>query len=128
MKKIFGLIVLSSFAFGDPVSAQGCNGVYAEVIPQNPQTGEHNYFGVRVTLSYTYYQTVTVNGYIYDDGNPNQNNPFNLTIPAGELSAETGTDFYETSPAENAAVEISSVSPCPFNFNISYDSIGIFHT
>ena len=127
MKKIFAIIFISLLVFSTSLQAQVCNAVSAEAIPMTPQTGSYNYFGVRVTLSHTYYQNVTVTGYIYNDGDPlysytnvtgykyNDGAPsfFTLTITAGNLTAETATNFYQTSPSENAAVQINSVSPCP---------------
>lgn len=141
MKKIFGIIFISLLVFSTSLQAQVCNGVSAEAIPMNPQTGSYNNFGVRVTLSHTYYQDVTVTGYIFNDGDPLHSYTnvtgykyvagvpsfFTLTITAGNLTAETATNFYQTSPSENALVEINSVSPCPSNFTTPYDSIGIYH-
>lgn len=114
MKKILGIIFISLLVHSSALLAQVCEGVSAEAFPMNPQTGLYNYFGVRVTLEQVYSQDVTVTGYIYTAGSPNQNNPYTLTITAGNLSEETGAGFYATSPADNAAVDISTVNPCPF--------------
>lgn len=114
MKKLFGIFLLTAVSIIN--YAQNCNGVNAEAFPMSPQSGSHNYFGVRVTLNEAYGQDVTVNGYIYDEGAPNTNNPYSLTIPAGHLSAETDASFYQTDPSiGGASVDISSVSPCPFS-------------
>lgn len=95
------------------ISNAQCEGVVVEVFPVNPQTGVHNYFGVKVTLVHSYYQDITVNGYIYDDGDYNTNHPYSLTVVAGNLTAETSATFYETGPTISAEIETNSVSPCP---------------
>jgi hypothetical protein len=89
MKKISAAFIACSILFISFVQAQ----VTVEAIPADPQSGSHNYyFGVRVTLSQTYINNVTVNGYIYDEGGgSNTNNPFSLTVTAGNLTAETAT-------------------------------------
>lgn len=92
-----------------------CYTVAVETFPLNPQTGQHNYFGVRVTVQYPFNENIAVNGYVYDDGAQNTNNPFSLTIQANELSAETSVFFYQTDPTATAIASISSVNPCPFN-------------
>jgi len=103
---------LGVLAFHSNVNAQ-CSTVSVEAFPLEPQSGNHNYFGVRITLTRTYDQDVTVNGYIHDEGDPNTNLPFELTVTTGNLTAETYATFYETSPAASAVVDVSSVSPCP---------------
>jgi hypothetical protein len=93
-----------------------CNDITVTVIEPSSQSGPHNYYGVRVSLAQTYGETITVSGYIYDDGdgsNYNTNHPFTLTIYGGTLSDETSALFYETSPTSGAAVTIASVTPCP---------------
>jgi hypothetical protein len=115
MKKLYYFILmsLSVLAFHSNVNAQ-CSTVTVEAFPLEPQSGNHNYFGVRVTLAQTYDQNVTVNGYIYDQGEgANTDHPFELTVTTGNLTAETSSTFYETSPAIEAIAEISSVTPCP---------------
>ncbi len=106
-----GLITLMSFAF--PLHAQNCEGVSVEVVPMHPQTGQYNYFGVRVTLSQAYTEAVTVVGIISEEGGGGPNSEFTLTISQGELSAETSTTFFQTGPTSGANVSISSVTPCP---------------
>jgi hypothetical protein len=113
MKKILSIIFISLLTFASILQAQVCNGVSAEVIAPSPQTGLHNYFGVRVTLTQPYSQDITVAGIIYEEGNHNLQQPFTLTITSGNLIAETDLYLLQTGPADNAGVEISSVSPCP---------------
>jgi hypothetical protein len=125
MKKILGIIFISLLVFSSALQAQVCDGVSAEAIPLSPQTGSNNYFGVRVTLSQTYNQDVTVTGYIFAESSPNQNNPFTLTITAGNLTAETDLYFFQTGPADGAGVEISSVTPCPSNNSIIVTYAGV---
>jgi hypothetical protein len=110
MKPIYAFvfIFLGLFIFNTISIAQS---VSVETFPLDPQSGSHNYFGVRVTLSQGYNQDVTVQGYIYDEGNGfNSNHPFTLTISVGNLSAETSATFYETDPTANAVAEISSAT------------------
>ncbi len=88
-----------------------CATINAEAFPADPQSGPHNYFGVRVTIDQTYEQNITVQGYIYDEGDPNTNTPFSLTVTTGNLTDETAVSFYQTSPTTTAVVTISSISP-----------------
>ncbi|MDQ6608769.1 MAG: hypothetical protein M3Y85_03010 [Bacteroidota bacterium] len=114
MKK--SLFILICFLLGTTFIAQAqCDAVTAEAFAMEPQSGAHNHFGVRVTLSQVYGQDVTVTGYIHrdTDENGNQDHPFTLTITAGSLTAETAANFYETDPTSGAAVTVASVSPCP---------------
>lgn len=106
MKKLFGLVIVIVLFLSGKLQSQ----ITVEAFPRNPQTGQYNYFGVRVTLSQTYSENVTVTGYIFDDGSYNTNNPFTLTVTTGNLIAETDDDYYQTSPAENAAVETATIS------------------
>jgi hypothetical protein len=113
MKKIFG-ILFSLLLLSSVIKAQLAT---AEVIAMDPQSGSHNYFGVKVTLSQTYNHDVTVTGYIFDDGGGfNANHPFTLTVPTGELTAETPLNFYETDPTASAAVS---------NIGILYSYAGV---
>jgi len=113
MKKIhiITLVIISIFRI-NAINAQivPCAAINVEAFPKNPQAGLYNYFGVRVTLAQTYDQDITVNGYIYDEGDPNNDHPYSLTVTAGNLSAETDDNFYQTSPANNAALDISSIT------------------
>ena len=93
MKKILGVLIINLIFFCGALKSQ----VTAEAFPMNPQSGSHNYFGVRVTLAQTYTEDITVTGYIYDmGGGANTNNPFSLTVTAGNLTAETAANFYKT--------------------------------
>ncbi len=113
MKKIFGIVYVSLLLFCQALQAQ----VTGEVIAMDPQSGSHNYFGVKVTLSQTYGHNVTVTGYICDEGNGfNANHPFTLTVLAGELTAETAANFYETDPTASAAI---------YNLGIIYGYAGV---
>jgi hypothetical protein len=116
MKKLFYfiLILLNFVVFRSNVNAQ-CYTVTVEVFPLDPQSGNHNYFGVRVSLAQVFGEDVTVNGYIHDEGDPNTNHPFELIITEGNLTAETSSTFYETSPTSIAVAYVSSVTPCPYS-------------
>lgn len=116
MKKIYGfiLVLLTILAFHSNLSAQ-CSTVTVEVFPLDPQSGNHNYFGIRVTLAQTFGENVTINGYIHDEGDPNTNHPFELTVTTGNLAVETSATFYETSPTASAVVDVSSVTNCPYS-------------
>jgi hypothetical protein len=112
MKKILG-ILLSLLLLSSAIQAQ----VTAEIIAPYQQTGAHNYYGVKVTLSQTYDHDVTVTGYICDDGGGfNANHPFTLTVLTGYLTAETDIRFYETDPTASAAI---------FNLGIVYNYAGV---
>jgi hypothetical protein len=113
MKKlILFLSVIASIFLSKPVFAQ-CETVYAEAFPRNPQTGPHNYFGVRVSIAAVFGQDITVYGYVYDEGSPDTNHPYELTITSGNTSAETGDGYYQTGPANTATASVSAASPCP---------------
>lgn len=145
MKNICSILIILLFiSIGKLAQAQTSfcfTGVNAETFPMNPQSGQYNYFGVKVSITQTYTQNITVHGYIYDDGNYNTNHPFTLTITSGNLSAQTGDNFYQTDPTAVADVELSSVSPstvtnggvtfstqCSINSPLDYlDSIGQIH-
>jgi len=119
MKKIIGIIFISLFTFSASLKAQ--EGISVEAFPMDPQTGTHNYFGVRVTLSQSYGQDVTIKGYIYDEGSPDTNHPYTLTVTAGYTTAETAANFYETGPANTATANMN------FCFSASYDYAGQYH-
>lgn len=113
MKKFFlFLLVMASIFVSKPVFAQ-CETVYAETFPRNPQTGPYNYFGVRVSIAAIFGQDITVYGYVYDEGSPDTNHPYELTITTGNTSAETGDGYYQTGPANGASASVSDASPCP---------------
>jgi hypothetical protein len=133
MKKIYGFLImlLAILTFRSNLNAQ-CTGVTVEAFPLDPQSGPNNYFGVRVTLAQIYTQNVTVNGYIYDEGNPHTNNPFEVTVISGYLTGETSATFYQTCATCNVVLDVISVSPCPADEIYAYwqtqlDSIGIIH-
>ncbi|HEY6914611.1 MAG TPA: hypothetical protein VI413_08045 [Paludibacter sp.] len=115
MKPMYFFIVALLLSFSAVVHAQSpCDAVSVEVIAPQWQTGYYSYFGVRVSLPQPYYQNVTVSGYIFDSpDHETTDHPYTLTIPAGSLSAETSTDFYQTGPAAEGAANITSVSVCP---------------
>ncbi len=108
------LLLFAFFAFNAVINAQSsfCAGIVVETFAMDPQSGSHNYFGVKVTLDQAYNQNITVNGYVYDEGNGmNTDHPFTLTVTAGNLIAETVGNFYETDPTATGVCEISSQSP-----------------
>jgi hypothetical protein len=103
MKKTLRILIIPLLLWGSSIKAQ----ITLDLISPEPQTGQYNYFGVRVTLAQAYSQNVTVEGYIYDEGDPNTNHPWTLTIPAWNLTAETAVTFYQTGPATTANADIS---------------------
>ncbi|MES2329774.1 MAG: hypothetical protein V4539_09245 [Bacteroidota bacterium] len=110
MKKIISLccfVLIGTFSIAQSL----CATINGNVVPLNPQSGAHNYFGITVTLDQTYDQNVTITGYIFDDGDYNTNTPFSLTIYAGYTSASTSTTYYQTNPTASGAVSITSISP-----------------
>lgn len=119
MKKLFVLLFISTFLLSTLKSQ-----VTVEAFPMNPQTGSHNYFGVRVTLSQQYPVDIIVAGYIYDVGEYNTNHPYSLTVTSGNLSAETVANFYETGPASIAEADINSMTSDPA-FSLLNLSVGL---
>jgi hypothetical protein len=121
MKKIIGIFFLYLFISGTSLFAQ----VTVEAIPANPQTGAHNYFGVKVTLPQVSAEDITVTGYIYDEGNgANTNHPFSLTVTAGNLTAETALNFYETEPTGSAVAELGTLVTMYAGVPITYEANG----
>jgi hypothetical protein len=119
MKSIYKsiLLLLGLFMFNVVAKGQDCSSVLVEAYGMNPQTGAHNFFGVRVTLLVTHHSDITVTGYIHRDVDEegNQDHPFSLTVSAGNTVAETLPGFYQTDPASGASVTIASISFCPAN-------------
>lgn len=105
MKKIVGIMIISLLFLSNAIKAQ----VTVEAFPLNPQSGIHNYFGVRVTLAQTYSEDVTVTGYIHDIGDPNTNHPFTLTVEEGNLTEETAANFYETDATASAEAVVGTI-------------------
>lgn len=93
-----------------------------EPIATNPQSGAHNYFGVKVTLDTIYSENVTVEGYIYDLGSFNTNTPFLVTVTAGNLSNQTALNFYETDATAEAATIIATITTLYAGKTIVYNA------
>lgn len=90
----------------------------------DPQTGQFNHFGVRVSIAEVQSNDVIVTGYIYNDGNgPDTNHPFSVTISAGNLTAETAATFYQTDPAAGAAVMLGSITAYYAGVAITFDAV-----
>ena len=119
MKKTFGILFLQ-FLFFASVHAQ----VQLEIFPMDPQTGGNNYFGVRVSVSEAYNYDITATGYIYEESNPSTNNPFSLTISAGNLSAETAANFYQAGPASSANGQLATIIYMYAGVQVIFDAAG----
>lgn len=117
MKKIYGLLTGLFFLAINSLQAQ----INVEITYPAQQTGQYNYYGVKVILDQPLNGSITVNGYVYDDGSPNNNHPFTLTIPGGDISAETEWNFYQTCPACGAAASLSAISSTYAGASITYD-------
>lgn len=121
MKKILGVLFINLIFFCGALKSQ----VTAEAFPMDPQSGSHNYFGVRVTLAQTYTEDITVTGYIYDmGGGANTNNPFSLTVTAGNLTAETAANFYQTDPTATAEATLGTIATVYAGVTITYEADG----
>ncbi len=119
MKQISFLLLFLFGCFNISLFAQ----VTIEAFPMDPQTGQHNYFGVRASVPELQSNDVIVTGYIYDEGGaPNTNHPFTLTITAGDLTAETVATFYQTDPTANAAVVLGSITAYYAGVAITFDA------
>lgn len=119
MKKLLIFTIVFIIGLVNCLQAQICNGALVEAFPRQPQTGSHNYFGVRVTLTQPYSQNVTVTGTIHSSVDPGSYPTaiFTLIVPAGSLSAQTSDDFYQMDPTGSAEVTVESVTPCPFQLS-----------
>ncbi len=116
MKKFYGILLcLALMAFKNVQAQTPCDAITVTIIEPAAQSGAHNYYGVRVSLAQVFGDNITAIGFIHKDADENNNHdqPFTLTIPGGELSAETALNFYETNPTGGAGVTIASVTPCP---------------
>jgi hypothetical protein len=114
MKHIVLIFFLPFFAglFNSVYSQSLCANISVEAFPMNPQTGSFNYFGVRVTLDQAYSQDITVSGYIFNDGDgQDQNNPYTITILAGNVTNETTVSFFQTNPTAIAVVNTTAIAP-----------------
>lgn len=91
--------------------------------PKNPQSGGSYSYGVRINLDQKFTQSLTFVGYIYDEGSPNQNNPFEITINAGSTVEQTPDNFYQTTSSGSVIVKVTTVSPSVVNSEgISYNT------
>lgn len=123
MKKLLILLAITIIFTNDANAQTPCETVTTTAFPRNPQTGSNNYFGVQISIPEIFSQDITVSGYIYEDGSYNTNNPFTLTITAGNTSAETADNFFSTNPTGIALVEVTTVTPCPaVNFLADFSS------
>lgn len=112
MKTIYGmaLVFLSLLAFNAAKAQTNCAGITVEAVPMNPQTGQYNYFGVRVTLDQAYEQDITVLGTISAEGTAPAN--FSVTVPSGNLNAETLPNYYQTAPVNGeATIATNTITP-----------------
>ena len=62
MKKFYGIILLFTAltAFKTNLQAQVCASVTAEVIFPNPQSGQYNYFGAKVSIAEGFGQEIPI--------------------------------------------------------------------
>lgn len=114
MKYIVLIFFLPLFAglFNSVSSQSLCANILVEAFPMNPQTGNYNYFGVRVTLDQVYSQDIAVSGYIFNDGEgQNQSNPYTITVSAGNLTNETAANFFQTNPTATAVINRTTTLP-----------------
>ena len=88
-KTIFLLLLITS------IKNAAISQISVLAFPMDPQTGSYNYFGVRVSLQEAKSQDITISGYITDPGGSVTNKSFQLTIYAGNLTAETETNFFQ---------------------------------
>ncbi len=96
--------------------------VSIEAFPMNPQTGQYNYFGVRVTLSETNSSDITIEGIIQEEDNPGSKQSFSLTVLAGSLTAETSANFFTACPACGAETELGSIITSYAGVPIAYQA------
>lgn len=118
MKKfihVFTLILFACVATSKLKAQSNCAQITVEVLPASPQTGTTNRFGAKVTLDRIYDQDITVIGYLEVNDGPNQSN-LSITVPAGQLSVETGW-FFETDPTAEAEAVITSITPASVTSN-----------
>lgn len=118
MRKIAFLLTVSLSLIITALRAQ----VSVIAFPAEPQSGPHNYFGVRVTLQQVYNSDVTVTGTIHAEGSPTES--FSLTVPTGELTTETSANFYETDPTATAEATLGTIVVGYAGVAITYEANG----
>lgn len=90
----------------------GCVQVLSNVIAPTPQTGPNNYYGAEVSLSvFPLLEDVTITGYIKDDTNGLNTQPFSIIITAGLSSGQTANNILTTAAGDTATVFITNVTP-----------------
>ncbi|XVJ66628.1 MAG: hypothetical protein HEQ40_10890 [Lacibacter sp.] len=92
-----------------------------EIIQPEPQTGQYNYFGVRLHLEQALDRDLIVSGSIYDDGSPSNSVPFTLTIFSGTQTAETANNILQACPACGAGVTLGTLTATYANVSVVFD-------
>lgn len=118
MKRIYSLLFafLTMFIFNTALQAQNNAGITIEAFPRAAQDGPHNYFGARVTLDRTYDNDIVVYGTYNEDLDGNAG--FELTVPAGQLTAETDALNCKLDPAASeVGITISQITPSTVSAN-----------
>lgn len=117
MKKILCLFLASfSFLFQN-LHAQ----ITTEIIEPGQQSGQYNYYGVRLHLEQALDRDITVTGTLYDDGSPSNSVPFTLTIYSGTQTAETANNILQACPACGAGVNLGASTVTYAGVSIIYD-------
>lgn len=117
-KTIFLLLLITS------IKNAAISQISVLAFPMDPQTGSYNYFGVRVSLQEAKSQDITISGYITDPGGSVTNKSFQLTIYAGNLTAETETNFFQTDPTAIAEAHLGSISTTYGGAQVTYEVNG----
>jgi len=128
---IFCLLISSNLIFAQ----SPCQDVNVEVVPQDPQMGSNNYFGIKISIASAHSSDITVSGTIKDEEYPENSQAFSLTINAGLTEEQTQSNFFAASPVSQAVITVNSVTNCPSNstsaiydqFDQMFNNIGSFH-
>lgn len=117
MKKLLFLLAAGFCLLCTDIKAQ----LTTEIIQPEPQSGQYNYFGVRLHLEQALDRDLVVSGSIYDDGSPSNSVPFTLTIYSGTQTAETANNILQACPACGAGVILGTLTATYANVSVIFD-------
>lgn len=122
MKRFYGIILLFTAlaAFKTNLQAQvyPCAGITVAVATAPGGTSTTDYYLAKVTIDKTYAEDITVAVTLFQDGNQNNFQTASVTVLAGYLTAESSSPYLAIPIGENAAIEVTSISPCPASDNL----------
>ncbi len=86
-----------------------CVTLTEQILAPYPQTGENNFFGIKLSIDTIVTQDITITGYL--DNQEGGTYPYTLTISGGTYSVETANNVLMGSPTAVAINVITNVTP-----------------